>query len=63
MKKEEMMKAINAMTKNGAFTKTVGTMFTADAKDADAIAKKTTKTAVKELTRLFPACLICCFLL
>ena len=55
MKKEEMIKAIKAMAKNGTFTRIVGSMFTADAKETDAIAKKTAKTAVNELNRLLLA--------
>ena len=55
MKKDETTKAIKAITKNGAFTKMLGKMFTADAKETDATAKKTMKTAVNLLSMLSPA--------
>ena len=55
MKREEMIRAIKEMAKNGAFNRMVGSMVTADAKETDATAKKTTKTAVNELNRLLLA--------
>jgi len=41
-----MTKAVKAMAKNGAFNRMVGSMFTAEAKEIDATAKKTPKRAV-----------------
>ena len=55
MKKDETTKAVKARTKNGAFAKMLGNMFTADAKETEATAKKTTKTAVNLLSMLSPA--------
>jgi hypothetical protein len=54
MKKDEPKKAISAKAKNGAFAKMLGNMFTADARETDATAKKTTKTAVNLLSMLSP---------
>ena len=55
MKKDETAKAVKAITKNGAFAKMLGNIFTADAKETEATAKKTTKTAVNLLSMLSPA--------
>jgi hypothetical protein len=61
MKNAETTKADNANTKKGAFVKTVGSMFTADASETDATARKTAKTAVNELNRFWPARFTSCF--
>ncbi len=61
MKKDETAKAIKAKVKKDAFAEMVGSMFTADAKETEATAKKTAKTAVNGLNRLSPARLICSF--
>ena len=47
--------------KKGAFAKTVGSMFTADARETDATARKTAKTAVNELNKFWPARFTSCF--
>jgi hypothetical protein len=62
MKNAETTKADNANTKKGAFCKTLGSMFTADASETDATARKTAKTAVNELNRFWPARFTICFL-
>jgi hypothetical protein len=46
MKKDDATKPARETAKNGAFAKMSGTMFTADAKQTEATARKTTKTAV-----------------
>ena len=66
MKKDETTKHVKAITKNGAFAKMLGNMFTADAKETEATTKKTTKRAVNLFSMLSPAFLaylIRCFFL
>lgn len=61
MKNAETTKADKANTKKGAFGKTLGNMFTADASETDATARKTAKTAVNELNKFWPARFTSCF--
>jgi hypothetical protein len=64
MKNDETPKAAKARTKNGGLVEMLGNMFTTDAKENEAIARKIMKTAVKLLSMLAPAflaSLIKCF--
>ena len=63
MKKDETAKTTRAATKEGVLTRTVGSTFTADAKETEAIIKSTVKIAVNWLNRLSPARLTQCFLI
>ena len=58
MKKDETAKDAKAIARNDAFAEMLGTIFTIEAKETEATAKKTTKTAVNLLNILSPACLI-----
>ena len=56
MKKAETPNALAANQKPTAEPAMLGSIFTSDANETDAIARKTAKTAVNRLNMLLPAC-------